>query len=280
MKKQLILSLLILAFVPFTLHAQQAAQPLPLSAHVAPYKLTIGLNTTTVLIFPAAVINGDRGSTDIMLQKEAGVENVLKLKGSKKNFPATNLHVYTADRRIYSFTVEYADTPGQLTYDLANLENSWVKKSSLLPDVPLTQAELQVLAKTAREAQPFIRKRQRQQGMSLAVRSVFTANDVHLFCFALSNHSALPYTPGSVRLYLKDKHRNKRSSVQEQEMIPVYMDPLQELKGKSEVAFVVAVPRFTVAKEKKFYVEVMEQNGGRHFSLQIGNGELLKAKAF
>jgi len=58
-----------------------------------------------------------------MAQKQPGVENVLKVKAARKDFPPTNLHVFTADGRVYAFDVSYSPNPPQTTYDLTKLDS-------------------------------------------------------------------------------------------------------------------------------------------------------------
>ena len=80
--------------------AQSAPIDLPESTLIPHYRLSVAYNTTTVLVFPASVKPIDRGDRDILAVKQPGVENVVKVKASRKNFAPTNLLVFTSDGRI------------------------------------------------------------------------------------------------------------------------------------------------------------------------------------
>src|SRR6266487_5764395 len=78
------------------------------------YHLNITCNKTTNLIFPFSIVNVDRGSKDVLVQKVTGAENILQVKADKPNFSETNLSVITADGNLYSFVVDYLNEPSQL----------------------------------------------------------------------------------------------------------------------------------------------------------------------
>lgn len=279
MKKYTLLFALLLMLLSATGYAQVHSLPLPVSTHVMPHKLTIGFSTTTVLIFPVAITNGDRGSSEIVVQKEMGVENVLKIKAGKKNFQSTNLHVYTVDGRVYSFVVEYAEAPVQLTYNLNKLESTQLRKSAVLVETSVTPFELQELAKSSREAKPFLSLKSDNEGVQVRLQSIHSAKGVLFFTFLLQNKTSLSYDVDFVRLYVKDKQHSKRSSVQEQALVPSYIDSLHQVRGRSENKVVIALPQFTIPKNKEFRIDLFEKNGGRHLSLQVSNKHLSKTKS-
>src|SRR5438270_557447 len=98
MKKLLIFSLLVLA-ITIDGFSQSAILSLTPAIFIQSYSLQVGYNTTTVLIFPAAVKPGDKGKgdADLIVRKQPGSENILKVKAGRKNFTPTSLHVITGD---------------------------------------------------------------------------------------------------------------------------------------------------------------------------------------
>src|SRR5881275_3044240 len=76
---------------------------------ITPYRIDIGYNKTSNLIFPYAIKSVDKGSADILAQKASGVENILQIKAGEQNFKETNLTVITANGQFYSFIVNYSD---------------------------------------------------------------------------------------------------------------------------------------------------------------------------
>src|SRR5450631_4405201 len=102
MKKIVCFSLFFLV-AAITCFAQLVSDSLPASTLVLHYRLAVGCTTTTVLIFPSPVKQADRGYKDLIAQKQTGVEKVLKIKAARTDFTPTNLHVFTADGKIYAF---------------------------------------------------------------------------------------------------------------------------------------------------------------------------------
>ncbi len=138
-------------------HAQSAEISLPSATLIPHYVLTVSYNSTTVLIFPAAVKPQpiDRGDRDILAQKQPGVENVLKLKAARKSFPPTNLHVFTADGRVYAFDVFYTDSLAS-TRDLTLLASpaNYANRTSLaiLSAEPLNSDQMDQYVNTLRHS--------------------------------------------------------------------------------------------------------------------------------
>jgi hypothetical protein len=96
----------------------QPAKSLSEAFTIEPYKLEVGFNKTTHLIFPLSITSIDRGSTGILAQKATGVDNILKVKADMKNFEETNLSVITSDGKLYSFVVCFNGNPAYLNLSL------------------------------------------------------------------------------------------------------------------------------------------------------------------
>lgn len=90
---------------------------------IEPSHLTITFNKTTNLVFPYAIKSADRGSKDVLVQKAAGVENILQVKAAKRSFDETNITVITADGKLYSYILNYADNPSILNISFRNNSN-------------------------------------------------------------------------------------------------------------------------------------------------------------
>ncbi|HVU97741.1 MAG TPA: conjugative transposon protein TraN [Puia sp.] len=263
------------------LYGQSMATPLPSSTIVPHHLIAISYNTTTVLVFPAAVRPVDRGDQDILAQKQPGADNVLKLKAARKNFPLTNLHVFTADGRIYAFDVIYTDSLAS-THDLTALPTRTPAGPSENP-VQLTGESVNTEAMTAfldslRCLPPLHHGPvNRHDKMTFRLQRIGFAGSLFFFRFEIANHSNLDYTIDFLRMYIRDRQRAKRTSVQEHEMTPVFLDSLSIVPGKATCQYVLVIPAFTLTAGKQFLVEAYEKNGGRIMTLNIRNKYLFKA---
>lgn len=260
--------------------AQNIVADLPLNTTVIPYKLEVGYNTTTVIIFPVPLLPAvDRGNREIIIQQEKLINNILKIKAAKSDFKPTNLHVYTVDGKLYVFNITYTEYPGFTTFNLNKLFQDNSISAPLLVDRKLSkESHLVETARKARETRQFFSKAVQENDIKLQLRTVHTTSDWLVFGFNLSNLSNLNYDIDFIRFYIQDKKRVKRSSIQEQEITPIYIDPVTTVTGQQRSRFVIIVPKFTIPDKKQFLIEIFEKGGGRHLTIKVKNKHLLKAK--
>lgn len=281
--KKIIYCSLFLAMVTITAFSQPTSNALPATTVLIHYKLSVGYNATTVLIFPASVKQADRGERDLLAQKQPGVENVLKVKAARKDFTPTNLHVFTSDGRVYAFDVSYTSDPVQTTYDLGKLQATGSiddnpKDRIELSNKPLDTAKLASNIAKIKAARPFFSTHSSKYKMKVQLQTIYRSGDVLFLGLKITNRSILPYTIDFSKLYIRDKKRAKRSSIQEREITPLYRDPVSTIPGKSPVQWAIAIPQMTIPEHRQLVWEMEEKNGGRYLMLEIKNQQLFKAR--
>lgn len=280
MKKIILAASILFILLTQFVQAQPPALNLPENTTIIPFRLEVGFNTTTILIFPVGIITGDRGFDDIVIQKEKEIDNVLKIKAAKKNFPPTNLHVYTTDKKIYSFIVQYTDFPNRTTFDLNKLLSDSLKNTPpILTEPILANVDLKKIADEVRKSKAFFSRKNNENEIKLQLKTIHAKQDLLVFGFSLNNYSSLDLNIDFIRLFIKDKQKSKHASIQEMEITPVYMDGLKQVEGQKKHRFVIVVPKFTIPNKKEFVVQVFEKNGGRNITLKVKNKHLLKAKS-
>lgn len=284
MKKSFLLVPILSIFAFCSAYAQSDPQPLPPATLIPHYVLPVGYNSTTVLVFPATVKPVDRGDRDVLAQKQPGVDNVLKVKAARKNFPTTNLHVFTSDGRIYAFNITYTDSL-PASYNLKDLAALSGAGDATAPTVefsaePVNSEQMSRYVNAIKGLHPEHIARNSHDRMVLRLQRIGQTGPLLLFRFKITNRSNLDYTPDFVRLYIRDAQKAKRTSVQEQEISPVYEDTLSIIPGGASRVHILAVPAFTLANGKEFLVEVYEKGGGRSMTLRLGNKALFKVAKF
>jgi conjugative transposon TraN protein len=251
------------------------------ASYIEPYRLEITANKTTNLVFPASILSIDRGSQDVIVQKAAGVENILRVKADTKAFAETNLSIITSDGKLYSFLISYTANPPYLNIDLSkNGDKPVVEENIICSDPALNENNLAAYAAKASHSKNNIHSLDDESSkVSLDVNGFYIKDNV-LFCkIHLQNASQINYDIEQLRFYIKDKKLSNRTSAQEIEIKPVYISgDTSVVKGKSAQLWVVALPKFTIPDGKYLNIEVMEKNGGRHLSIQAKNRHVLKAK--
>ena len=279
MKYSIIGTLMLLFSASFS-YAQPAG--FPESASIQPFTLSIGFNKTTVLIFPAMIKDADKGQKDVIVSRQKGVENVLKLKAARKGFEATNLHVFTTDGRLYAFDIRYDEPDGSSTYDLSDLPATECTTNAamplIMPELEEAPPALGLQLCQVKSARPFFRAATNKNKLRLQLRSIHFDKDRLYFRYRVDNRSSIPYVIDFTRMYISDGRRVKRSSSQQQELTPDFASGEKLVTGRSSVDFVFILKRFTIPDAKKFKIEFYEKNGGRNIALQVRNRHIFKAQ--
>ena len=276
--------MLLLAALCLCLAEAPSAQPVktfPASALIECYKLDVACNKTTHLLFPFSIVSVDRGSENILAQKAIGVENILRVKGGLKNFEQTSLSVITSDGKLHSFLVCYNPNPDYLNVTLDSLQGQaptdGLKRKAT---ASFSEALLAHYAKLVLRAEKNRHRPKAKEGqVSLAVEGLYVKENVLFFRLRIGNSSSIRYDRDQLRLFVRDKVQSRRTAVQEKEVEPLFSKGDTEIVGATATnTFVLAVPAFTLPKDKLFIIEMTEKGGGRNLTLTVKSRHLLKAQ--
>jgi conjugative transposon TraN protein len=243
-----------------------------------PFPLELTTLKTTHLVFPYDIVSVDKGSRDILAQKAKGVSNILRVKAQVADFHSTSLTVITSDGKLYGFTVDYAAEPLQLTIAFTGANSG---PNASLDQFQPNQAELSRLAGRVKAQPKHIRSiKGKNSGSALALHGIYIHQEVMFYRLEMTNSAQISYDIGSLRFFIRDKKRAKRTAVQQLEIRPVYIKgDTAVIAGESAHSFVYALPKFTIPDKKYLAIELMEKNGGRHLELDISGKTLLRARA-
>lgn len=267
---------IILVLFSVQLYAQNNAEPNV--TVIKPYFLPITFYKTTNLVFPYAIKSVDRGCRDILAQKAKGVDNILQVKAGKLGFDQTNLTVITADGKLYSYILNYTDTPSVLNIRFSN--TTAVHPEAFFSNVSINEAQIQADADTVATAKGTIHGiMDKSYGMKMKMSGLYIKGDV-LFCrINVQNRSNINYGIDQLRFYIRDQKKSKRTATQELEVTPLYVKgDTSVIAGQTEKVFVYALPKFTIPDKKYLAIEVMEKSGGRHLKIQVYNKTIVRAK--
>ena len=258
--------------IQISVHAQQSSAAIKIKS-IEPYKIAVSYTKTSNLIFPFTIKSVDRGSAAILVQKAKGVENILQVKAAEPGFTATNLSVVTGDGQFYSFIIDYGSEPSPL-----NMSFTKDTTDAFLSDTPLNEAELKGLADQVQLQHSFLHKRVREQEMKLSLQGIYLSPKTMWFKLKLSNHSLIDYTPDYIRFLIRDGKHAKRTAVQENKLLPVYLQPSFVVNGNAATDIIYGFAPFTIPASRELIMEVAEENGGRTLRLHISHRAILKAR--
>ena len=285
--KKLFFLLLIVASLVAT---AQSPSPISKSARIEPYGLEVTINKTTNLVFPAPIMNIDRGSAAIIVQKATGTENILRVKADTAHFQETNLTVLTTEGKLYSFLVSYTDRPSYLNINVKDMNNGLqdnivVEPISTKPKVIYTEPKmdegnLKFYSDKAKEAKKNIRHtNDENSNVSVAINGIYIKGNSLFFKLQLDNTTNIDFDIEQFRWYIHDSKQGKRTASQETEIEPMFIvGDIACIKGQTTIEWVVVLPKFTIPDGKYVAVDIMEKNGGRHLHLKIKNSKIIKAR--
>jgi len=134
-----------------------------------------------------------------------------------------------------------------------------------------------IIAK-AKEAGSFLYQQTKAYGIRIELRGIYIHNQQFYFSFTISNRSRLNYPIDFIHFYIRDRVTAKRTSVQEMELVPLYMDSVSNVSAKSKQNFVIVLPQFTIPDRKECILELFEFNGGRNLTCKVTNKSIFQAK--
>jgi conjugative transposon TraN protein len=241
--------------------------------------LEISFNKTTSIVFPCGITSVDRGSRNILAQKVNGVENVLQLKAGQKNFQETNLTVITADGKLHHFTVNYTDETTKQTITIADTDINANNEALILVKDAVNARDIKLLSeKVLVEPNSKIEK-ERGYGMTLTLQSIHVSGDIMFYKVQIRNKTAINYDIKSLKFYIRDRKKVKRTSSQEIEAVPVFiLSGREKVDGFGSCEMVFALGKFTIPDGKSLHIDLFEQNGGRNLKLKLSNSDILKAR--
>ncbi|MDP4218341.1 MAG: DUF4138 domain-containing protein, partial [Bacteroidota bacterium] len=171
----------------------------------------------TSLVFPVAVRAGIRVSRDVAIQKVAGVDNVLELKAMRRDFAPTNLAVFGADGKLYSFELYYIEKPRVLSFAVVDrgrvasavpAKEAWdagrVRRTGevMLSGLPADEVRLQRDADSLASLKGYLRKSVRNGGVTMRLKGIYYVDGLVWLALSFQNHSPIPYRPGYLRVFI------------------------------------------------------------------------------
>ena len=197
---------------------------------VEPFRISISYDKTSNIIFPYAIKSVDRGSSSVLVQRAAGVENILQLKAGQRDFQETNVSVVTSDGKFFSFLVDYADNPNPL--NISFLNDSGADQACIqLSDQSVDDATLDSMAERISQQKRFLNKHIGDQKLFLSMHSIYLFQQTMWMTLEFWNGSQIDFRPEEIRFFLRDRRRAKRTALQENELRPIYLEHIEIVHG-------------------------------------------------
>jgi conjugative transposon TraN protein len=225
--------------------------------------IAVATDQTVSLIFPFTVSHVDRGAPELLVQLVKEQDNILLVKAATPQLAPTNLSVITSDGAVYSFAVHYTTKP-----------NVWLYK------IPAqTHANIATYANGIIDNRLTLHGvRNKRWNMEAKIIGIYIRDNIIYYQLKLDNQGTIDYDISFLRFYIRDKKKNRRTAVQENEQVPLYIaGNTKQVKAYHQSVIVVALEKFTIPDAKYLAVQIQEHNGGRHLLLKVKNNNIMKA---
>lgn len=248
------------------------------------------------LIFPERIEKWRGGFNTETFVKEV-YNNILYLQPLAP-FPASNLHVITADGANYSVNIHYTESITRATY-LYSLQDAFLAPRTVSdPNLtresvaaPPTLPYLNVTTPTRPTHKPTIgkiliekdfivnRSGVRYKNLRFQIAGIYYHDDQLYFKCKVSNSTNIPYEFDYIGFSLQTRKQRKTTTANTEEITPLetYYEATAVTADK-EVSCVFVLKKFTIGNDNTLVVSIVEKDGGRNMTLNITDDILLQAK--
>jgi conjugative transposon TraN protein len=259
---------------------------------VIPVELTF--NKTVHLFFPDDVTYFDIGSDDVLGESK---KTILKIAPKIEDFGETNLTVITANNVCYTFLLKYSKDINVFNYFLNDTMGRKIEGKKFQvsnPGAEIKQGKqskiefekdsgyISVCRSIVKISPSYWNIGASVKKIYLALNNIFVHEDKLYFVISIGNQSNINYDIDFLRMYVANKKKLKRSSIQEEVKDPVFtFNWIPEINAKTKDHFMVLVfDKFTIPDNKKLVFELYEKNGGRNISFDVTRDLIAGASAF
>lgn len=243
--------------------------------------ISVSSEATTIVMFPASIVDADLGTAAVLMEPFTRGENVLRLKALHVDFNPSNLSVITDDGRLYHFAMVYEAIPYNTKFDFTTIHPD--KLPPVVVRFPGNQPPPATIDQTAlliAELHPrYHSPRDKAGAMQLALSGIYLQQNMLYFRLDIHNLSGIPYRPDGLRIFIRDRRKQKRSSERVQELKTHALFMPQEVAAHQKEVWVAVFPLFTITDSKILYLQVGEQNGDRGLTLRIRGAKLLQSRS-
>ncbi|MAW94331.1 MAG: conjugal transfer protein TraN [Leeuwenhoekiella sp.] len=236
--------------------------------------------TNVALFFPESIRQGIVGSKDFVFSFNRDEAQHLGLLQAKPGRPS-NLLVISTTGSVFSYLVMYKESINRYTYfvdpqerigtETSNYSNpihfsGEVKTSSGTPPFPYDRYCEYLIQKK----QKIGRLKTRNQGIILSVENIVFHKDALYFVMEIENRSGLDYDFNYMSLSNQTRLKGKRKSMQKLPKEPLFTHQVPKKIIPGEVKrFVYVVPKFSLSRDRRLIVDLVEAQGERVLKLKI-----------
>lgn len=245
--------------------------------------IEVSFNKTIHVFFDSKVKYFDVGSPDVLIDSAT---NMVKLKAAILNFPATNLTVLT-ENGYHHFILVYEENPEKHIFHVGKAISLSQKKEEGQKGKKDDQADKNDDFKTA-----CLKAKDSKGGINdlgvvgrktkFLLRGIYVHDDNLYFVTEIQNASNIEYDIDFIRFVTRNNKilNSKKYAIQESVLEPLYVlnTEINTVAANSSVVKVFVFKKFTIASDKKLFLELWEKGGERQLNFSVDDADILNAK--
>lgn len=230
------------------------------------------------LSFESPIQKGITGSVNFAFSfNKESAENLGLLQAQAGR--ESNLLVLTTDGNLYSYVLAYRESLKKLHHfiptvqRLKNLHRNEpihpMKNESVPVTTHLETDYVQNCQKLLERNRSFNHIK-RQKGLRIRMAESLYHNNTVYVIYELKNRSAIPYELEQLQLLKVLETKKRKASHQELPIVPIYVHHMPKVIGPGTThRFVVVYPKFTLNKEERLQLKMLETHGSRNLSVRL-----------
>ena len=230
------------------------------------------------LSFESPIQKGITGSTNFAFsfnQETAETLGLLQAQSGRES----NLLVRTVDGKLYGFVLAYRENLARLHHFVS--DSHQLKKPYQNEPIHLIKNDSVVIAPHpkkdyAENCQKLLDHNhsfhhiKRQKGLRIRMAESLYHEDAVYVVYELKNRSAIPYQLGQLQLLKVLGTQKRKASYQELPITTLYTHHMPKIIGSGIThRFVVVYSKFTLNKEERLQLKVLETNGSRNLTVRL-----------
>lgn len=239
-------------------------------------------NKTVSLFFPKPIRQGIVGKSNFVFTYNQEKEQYFGLLQASPG-EESNLLTITSDGQVYSYILKYSKTLPKLNYFIKKDESIGseiprVKKEKIQRiEIQNLKPKGKVKDLYAKNCASFLKNSHRNQNKSkqkykvrLSIKDIAYHKDALYYLVEIHNKSKIDYDVNYLRFFTENKSSLTRKSSQTLQIKSLYTHQFpKRVRANSKAEFVVVLPKFSVGKNKRVFLELNEMEGERNLNLKL-----------
>jgi hypothetical protein len=125
---------------------------------------------------------------------------------------------------------------------------------------------------------PFMHKRVHEDKMELVLTGIYLREGLLYVVLRCGNEGPIDYQPGYLRWSIRDRRAERRTAMQDLEILPLRVEVPERISGDSSRMITAVFAPFALPRDKELVVRMAERNGARGLQLSIHHKEILQAR--